>query len=192
MPLLSHLIMFLHVSFSYWKKPKYQPRFGSKYHVTYLLIPFPRNSKPRTYLPWYYDFKYLINTLLVGYYFLKNQYPINTLMGTYHLIWVCYLIFIKKIHPRTFIHLRFHITYLTLNHKSFFHVSLLALHSTMFFYLLLGWIVVFGYNNHQTWQLVLIVVMVIYEILECYCECWGRISRCYWGFTMENFPFNSQ
>ncbi len=105
-------------------------------------------------------------------------------MGTYHLIWVGYLIFIQIFHRRTFIHLGFHFfpyTFLTLNHKWFFHVSLLALHSTMFFHLLLGWLVMFGYNNHQTEQLVLIVVMVIYEIFECYCECWRWISRCYWG-----------
>jgi len=81
------------------KRPGYQPGFKFKYHVTYPLIPFLKNIKPITYMPWYYDFKYLINTLLVGYYFLKIQYPIDTLMGTYHFIWVGYLIFIQNVHP---------------------------------------------------------------------------------------------
>jgi hypothetical protein len=110
-------------------------------------------------------------------------------MGTYHLICVSYLFFIQIFHPRTFIRLGFHFfpyTYLTLKHKSFFHVSLSALHSAMFFYLL-GQIIVFGYNSHQTRQFVPIVVMVIYEIFECYCECWGRISRYYWNQRWKNF-----
>jgi len=47
-------------------------------------------------MPGYYDFKYLINTLLVGYYYLKNEYPIDTLKGTEHLVWVVYLFFIQE------------------------------------------------------------------------------------------------
>jgi hypothetical protein len=94
------------------KWPGYEPGFGSKYPVTYPSIPFLRNIKPITYMPWYHDLKYLINTLLVGYYFLKNQYPIDSLIGTYHLIGVSYLIFIQNVHPffhpRTFFHLGFH------------------------------------------------------------------------------------
>ncbi len=39
--------------------------------------------------------------------------------------------------------------------------SLLASHSTMFFYLLLGWIIMFGCKSYQTWQFVLTIVMVI-------------------------------
>jgi hypothetical protein len=92
-------------------------------------------------MPWYHDFKYLINTLLVGYYLLKNQYPIDTLMGTYHLIGVGYLIFIQNVHPffssKDLLSFRvsffFPYTYLTLNHKLFFHVSLEVLHPAMFF-----------------------------------------------------------
>jgi hypothetical protein len=80
----------------------------------------------------------------------------------------------------------------TLNHKSLSLVLPLVLHSTMFLYLLLGLIVVFGCNIHQTQQLVSTSIMVICEMFECYCECCKWISKHRWRSMMVNFPFNLQ
>jgi hypothetical protein len=55
----------------YWpvieKRLGYQPGCGSGYYIRCLPVPFPRNTQPRTYLAWYWDLRYLVNTLLASY-----------------------------------------------------------------------------------------------------------------------------